>query len=279
MGRKRTGKRKHLYLFLALLIVLPASGCATLEEWVRPQEAREQLAESHDLISRGEFGHFFNINEKILAEFPKNPPGDEALFNLGLLFAHPDNPKKDYKVSRDFFKWIRRDFPNSPLSGKARIWEGTLGDLLDLKKQLGEKKVQTEAGRKKLENLEALLLKQEEAKAEVRALREPFQQGLAHLANGDYEGAIEINQKVLARYGQKPPGDEALHYLGLIYSHPGNPRKDYKKSVTFFKRLIKEFPQSPFSEEAKIWLGILDVIEKTKEIDIEIQQKKKQLKR
>jgi outer membrane protein assembly factor BamD (BamD/ComL family) len=261
------------------LIVLPASGCATLEEWTRQQEAREHLDESQDLVTRGEFASFLEINEKVLADFPKNPPGDEALFNLGLLFAHPDNPKKDYKISRDFFKWIRRDFPKSPLSGKVKIWEETLGSLIELEKQVGELKAQTEAGRKKLERLEELVSKQEEAKAEVRTLREPFQQGLAHLANGDFEGAIEINQKILARYGQKPPGDEALHYLALIYSHPGNPGRDYKKSIIFFKRLIKEFPQSPFSEEAKVWMGILNVIEKTKEIDIEIQQKKKQLKR
>ena len=72
---------------------------------------------------------------------------------------------------------------------------------------------------------------------------------------GDFEGALEENQKVLSSYVNRPPGDEALFNMGLIYAHYGNPQKDYKKAFSFFWRLIKEFPQSPLYEEAKIWTG------------------------
>ena len=95
------------------------------------------------------------------------------------------------------------------------------------------------------------------------------------LAKGDYEGALEKNMKVLSRYPNRPPGDEALFNIGLIYAH----LKDYKKALESFGRLLKEFPQSPLTEEAKIWTGVLNAIEETKKVDIEIEEKKKELVR
>lgn len=95
------------------------------------------------------------------------------------------------------------------------------------------------------------------------------------LARGDYEKALKENQKVLSLSAKRPPGDVALFNMGLIYAHDGNPKKDYKKSLSFFTKLIKEFPQSPLVEQAKIWVSVLDVIEKSKQVDIEIEKKKK----
>ncbi|MEF9427215.1 MAG: tetratricopeptide repeat protein [Candidatus Mariimomonas ferrooxydans] len=96
------------------------------------------------------------------------------------------------------------------------------------------------------------------------------------LAGGDYEKALEENRKVLSLYDKIPAGDAALFNTGLIYAHDGNPGKDYKKSLGFFKKLIKEFPQSPLVEQAKIWVSVLDIIEKSKQVDIEIGKKKKE---
>jgi hypothetical protein len=42
-------------------------------------------------------------------------------------------------------------------------------------------------------------------------------------------------------------------------------------------RVIKEFPQSPRAEESTIWIGVLESIEKAKQVDIQIEEKKKEL--
>ena len=77
--------------------------------------------------------------------------------------------------------------------------------------------------------------------------------------------------------------------MGLIFAHAGNPKKDYGRSVAFFRRMIKEYPQSSLAEQAKIWIGILQeneklnqmiqnlnlVIEESKRVDIEIEEKKR----
>ena len=110
------------------------------------------------------------------------------------------------------------------------------------------------------------------------------------LEQRDYDGSFKENQKVLSLAGQNPPGDEALFNLGLIYAHNGNPKKDYGKSIGFFKKLTKDYPQSPFVVQARIWTGILQeneklnqtiqrlnqVIEESKQVDIEIEEKKRE---
>ncbi len=94
---------------------------------------------------------------------------------------------------------------------------------------------------------------------------------------GDFEKALKRNQEILSANPKTPPGDEALFNIGLIYAHSENPQKNYRKSMEYFHRLLKEFPRSPFIEEAKMWVGVLHDIEKAMKVDIEIDERKKQL--
>jgi TolA-binding protein len=102
------------------------------------------------------------------------------------------------------------------------------------------------------------------------------------LAQGDYEGSLKENQNALSLSANRVPGDEALFNIGLVHAHVGNPKKDYRKAVGYFRRLIQEYPQSPLVEQAKIWVGVLQaneklsqMIEKSKQVDIEIEGKKR----
>ena len=100
----------------------------------------------------------------------------------------------------------------------------------------------------------------------------------ALVGNGDFDGAIKESLDELARSPKSFPGDAALMNLGLISAHYNNPKKDYKKALAYFKRLEREFPQSPLVEEAKIWIGVLQSFEKAKQVDIEIENIKKELR-
>lgn len=105
-------------------------------------------------------------------------------------------------------------------------------------------------------------------------------QSVQHLLRqGDFEGALRETQKALSVSPKSPPGDAALFNMGLIHAHYANPKKDYAKALGFFTRLKKDFPGSPLVEEAKIWIGVFETMEKVKQIDIEIEEKKKELTR
>ncbi len=131
----------------------------------------------------------------------------------------------------------------------------------------------------------------------LKILSEHLVQAKKLLEQRDFDGSLREDQKILDLSGQNSPGDEALFNMGLVYAHFGNPKKDYSKSIGFFRRLMKEYPQSPLVEQARIWTGILheseklsqtiqklsqtiqklnQMIEESKHVDIEIEERKRE---
>jgi tetratricopeptide (TPR) repeat protein len=141
---------------------------------------------------------------------------------------------------------------------------------------MGKSKERKEAG-----TVSPVIIVSKEEK-EIPEVQVHLLRGQRLLAQGDFEGSLKENQKVLSLAMGKSPGDDALYNLGLIYAHPGNPRRDYEKSIGFFNRLMKEYPGSHLTEHAKTWTGIFqeneklkEVIEKSKQVDIEIEERKR----
>jgi hypothetical protein len=100
-----------------------------------------------------------------------------------------------------------------------------------------------------------------------------------YLSRGDFEKAMKESQDVLLLSPSSPPGDAALMAMGLINVHYANPKRDYNKALGYFMRIEKEFPGSSLAEEARIWTGVLQSFEKAKQVDIEIEGKKKELEK
>jgi tetratricopeptide (TPR) repeat protein len=95
------------------------------------------------------------------------------------------------------------------------------------------------------------------------------------LARGDFEGSLRESQKVLTLLKDQSPADTAIFHMGLVYVHPKNPKKDNKRAIYFFNRVIKGYPDSAWVEQAKIWVGVLDGVEKLKQVDLEIEERKR----
>ena len=287
MGGKRTGAGKFIYfctvsLSIFNLTILSLSGCAIFEKGkiaLTGDEAHRYILHSQKLLAQGDYEGALKDNQKVLSLSGNKPPGDEALFNMGLIYAHSGNPRKDYRKSLSSFKKLVEGYPESPWVEQAKIWTEMLQENEKLN-QMIEKLYET-LGEPKPADIKI------EAHAETQ---EFLLRARKLLAQGDYEGALKNNQKVLSLSGSKSPGDEALFNMGLIYAHPGNPKKDYGKSLIFFKKLMKDYPKSPWIERTKIWIGMLQeneklsrsveelnqVIEKSQQVDIEIEEKKRE---
>jgi len=95
------------------------------------------------------------------------------------------------------------------------------------------------------------------------------------LAKGDYEGSLQESREVLALAKDQSPADAAVFNMGLVYASPKNPKRDNKTAINYFNRVIKSHPDSPWVEQAKIWVGVLDDVEKLKQVDIDIEEKKR----
>jgi tetratricopeptide (TPR) repeat protein len=272
MGRKQPGARKYIYFCITSLISLLLFNCATVKDIKQQIEAREYLLRGHELLAQRNYDDALREYQKVLSMSPHRLEKAEALFNTGLIYAHFGYLKKDYDKSLQSFVGILNDCPESPLADQARIWVGMLQEhkrIIQMVEKSKQMTVEPEKPKTKPE--------------ELGGVREHLLRGQSLLAQGDYEGSFNENQKVLSLSAHRPPEDEALFNLGLIYAHSGNPKKDFGKSIDFFKKLIKDYPGSPLVEQARIWVGILqkheeltEVIQKLKQVDLEVEERKRE---
>ncbi len=291
MGRKPTRAWKYIYLFLASLISLLLFNCAlikgpkiTVTESKVTDEAQEHLLRGQKLFSRKDFARAIIEYEKVLSLSTHQPPEDQALFNIALIYAHFGNPKRDYKKSIDFFTRMLNEYPESHLAEQAKIWIALLRESMESNKKI-EKLYETVQGLEKMNRAfqESLKGKPSDPKLEEYKIgREQLMQSQRLLAQGNYEGAAGENQKIVSFPDPRYPKDEALFNLGLIYAHFGNPQRDIEKSIDFFNKLLKSYPKSTLIEQAKMWIGILQeneelnrLIKKLKQVDIEVEEMKR----
>ncbi|MBZ0156507.1 MAG: hypothetical protein K8I29_09910 [Alphaproteobacteria bacterium] len=134
----------------------------------------------------------------------------------------------------------------------------------------GEKEESVEEGRKGEEKRPESRLKTASAHL-LRSKR--------FLSQGEFDLSMKEAKKSLSLAGKSPPGDEALFTMGLLFIHYNNPKKEFRKSKELFERLVKEYPQSPLAEQARTWVDVLQVIEKSKQVDLEIEEIKKEMSR
>jgi tetratricopeptide (TPR) repeat protein len=266
MGRKRVWTGKYFYICFAILICLLLSQCAAIDrspllQSLLPQdEAWRHLVQAERLLAQDDYHAALEENQKALSLSPDGPPGGQALYNMGLIYAHPGNPKRDYAKSIAFLDRLIKEYPQSPQLEQAKVWVGVLRENEELRQEL-RRMTKVRAEQPQAESRQHLVLPER------------------LLTQGDYEAALEENQKALSLSPGGPPGDEALYNMGLIYAHPGNPKRDYAKSIALFKRLIKEYAQSAYAERAKIWVQLIQESENAKRVAATLTQENDKLKR
>ena len=142
MGRKQIGRGQFIYLSIAVLIFSLLSSCVSLEKYSssktqgniqkieKPGEFSKSLAADLEraatLCSQGDYDGAFWENQRVLSLSGKNPPGDRALFNITLIYADSENPKKDYEKALLFLQRMIRDYPQSSLVKAAKTWAKVL---------------------------------------------------------------------------------------------------------------------------------------------------------
>jgi outer membrane protein assembly factor BamD (BamD/ComL family) len=259
VGTKQTRSWKYVYLCIAVLTTVLCFGCTTmtslgkrLQAYDHVQRGKKQFEEKDLQGSVQEFNTAFSLT-------PEKTPGDSALFYLGILYTHYNYPERNYKKSLYYFQKLIKNFPESKFNERSKIWIKVLKDL----------------EKKKNEPIKSIIIRTKVTTKEESAI----QKGKELLDLGDFKGAVAESRRILSKFPNAPPGDEALFTIALIFADYRNPNKDYNKSLLYFKRLVSEFPQSTLREQAKTWIEVLDAIEKAKQVDIEIEEKRKEVTR
>jgi tetratricopeptide (TPR) repeat protein len=166
MGREPSRTRQHFYFCLALLISL--TSCGLLQEQIQRREMSEALAAADSLFYRGNFEESLNMYQKVLVTAHDKPPADLAAYNMGLVYAHPQNPKRNLRKAMDAFDRIIRVYPDSPWLEQAKVWVGVLNDTEESKQEVEKAKQDLEQSRQELERNRAAV---EKSKQEIEKSR------------------------------------------------------------------------------------------------------------
>ena len=126
MGRKRDRARKYLHICIACIMGITLAGCVMAKEVKTRWNTRETLVAAEKFLEQGDYEKALRANQKVLEAQSSEPPADESLFNIGLIYAHQGYPKRDPEKSLDHFKRLLKLFPHSPYAGQAKVWIGVL---------------------------------------------------------------------------------------------------------------------------------------------------------
>ncbi|MDL1964536.1 MAG: hypothetical protein LWW98_09445 [Deltaproteobacteria bacterium] len=140
MGEKQARKRKYLFFYCTcfLTILLLGIGCAATLNFQKRQQSEKSFKKGEKFIIKGEYEEALIEYEKVLRLFPRVSPGDNALFHIGLIWLHPDNPQKNYEKSLISFQRVIHDFSQTGLRETAKVLSYTVTELIrsesDIKK-------------------------------------------------------------------------------------------------------------------------------------------------
>jgi len=247
-------------------------------------KAHQQLEQYRKDMAAGFFETVIEQSEQILAENETEPPADVALYSLGEVYAHADYEGRDYVLSQYYFEELVDNFPDSTLASEARTYISLFETITAqeqetaaIEEQLLQKDEKTVVAVQGEPQKEIIVVR--EKKSEIKRKQETVTMPRKVVVDQNFTEAVQRNMQIVEELGPRKPADEALYNLGLIYAHVDNPTKDYKKSKLYFHVLTTQFPDSEYAEEAQIWLGLFETLEKIQQIDVEIEEQKKQLTR
>jgi len=151
MGRKRTRKRQLFFLYFAcfLIIMLGLPACSHLPmAW----QARHHIEDAKALMSKGDFDAALKDTEAVLRTSPETL-GDEALYLIGIIYAHPKNPSSNWVRSLESFQTLIEKYPGSKLVQASEAWSSVLLKITDTEREIAQLKNMINKKQGEVENL------------------------------------------------------------------------------------------------------------------------------
>jgi hypothetical protein len=108
-------------------------GCLHFSKKLQGQQLLEEGLDQ--MISR-QYEASMAKNLAVLNDFPHSL-ADQALFQIGLIYAHPENPNQNYEKSLGSFTKIISEFPESRLRHQSQLWVVFIRDAIDKKRKIG----------------------------------------------------------------------------------------------------------------------------------------------
>ena len=174
------------------------SGCSLLSDLRERRQSRELMLQGHSLFTAGDYeGASKKYREAMILAHPR-VPADAASYNMGLIYAHPNNPQRDHLKAIESFSKVISDYGKSPWVEEAKIWVGV---LLQAERSAQEAEITREAieeskqaVERSRQDAEKFRLAAEKSKQEVDRTRQEMERSRQVLERAN-QIDIEIEQK------------------------------------------------------------------------------------
>lgn len=196
MGREPIRQRQYFYFCVALLVFL--SGCSLFQESQRRRQMREGLATANEMLVRGDFDGSLSHYESVAAMAQEKPPADLAVYRMGLVHAHPQNPQRDLHKALAFFSQVVAAYPASPWAEPAKVWVGVLKEVKDAKQEVEQSRRAIEQTKREIEQSRQAMEKSKQEMERSRLELEKIKQEIEktkQVIEKSKQVDIEIDQK------------------------------------------------------------------------------------
>ena len=113
-------------------------------------QARSLTREANDFYSQGKYEASLSKYEQIIE---KNPAvADRVLFEMGVIYAHPRNEKKDYQKSLNCFQKIVKDYPDSKFRQDSQLMIFQIHNIINKDKIIAAQQTQIKASSRELKS-------------------------------------------------------------------------------------------------------------------------------
>jgi tetratricopeptide (TPR) repeat protein len=130
-------------LFCIILTAFLIFGCSHRGEGAT---ARSVSLEANELFSQGNYEASLGKYAELIEKEPKNL--DRVLFEMGIIYAHPGNERKNYQKAMECFGKIIKDHPDSAYRRDSQMMLLQIQNVIIKDKLIAEQQAQIEAYRR-----------------------------------------------------------------------------------------------------------------------------------
>ena len=125
------------------------SGCSHFNDG---RQFNTTFAEANDLFHQGSYAAALDKYSEIIEKYPAT--ADMALFEMGIIHAHPKNPQKDYQKSLECFQKLIKDYPGSEYRQNSEMMIFNIRNVALKDKTIAAQQMQIETLQQKVQGKE-----------------------------------------------------------------------------------------------------------------------------
>jgi len=149
MGGKPIGQWQQICICLTLLIIV--SGCGLFQESNRRRELRDALTQGQQLLAHGDYDGSLKAFQNVIVIAKEHPPSDSAMYHMGVVHAHPQNPRRDWQKAKGSFDRVVTQYPESSFAAPAKAWIAVLNEIDATKQEIERTKLDAEKSKQETE--------------------------------------------------------------------------------------------------------------------------------